>query len=90
MYFPNATEVRDHIRALVKTSKPSVRAVLIDMTANDELDITSVEMLENLAEQLHHEGIELLLAEESRYKKQYILWMCFRSEVTILKTEMQD
>jgi len=90
MYFPNATEVRDHIRALVKTSKPSVRAVLIDMTANDELDITSVEMLENLAEQLHHEGIELLLAEESRYKKQYILWMCFRSEVTILKTAVQN
>jgi SulP family sulfate permease len=37
--------------------------VLIDMTANDELDLTSVEMLENLAEQLHNEAIELLLAE---------------------------
>ena len=63
MYFPNANEVRDHIRALVKTSKTPVRTVLIDMTANDELDITSVEMLENLAEQLHNEAIELLLAE---------------------------
>jgi MFS superfamily sulfate permease-like transporter len=90
MYFPNATEVRDHIRALVKTGKPSVRAVLIDMTANDELDITSVEMLENLAEQLHHERVELLLAEVSRYKKQYILWMCFCLEVTILKTAMRN
>lgn len=63
MYFPNATAMRDGIRTLVKTSKQPVRAVLIDMAANDQLDITSAEMLENLAEQLHNEGIELLLAE---------------------------
>ena len=55
--------MRDRIKALVKSSKPPVRAVLIDMTANDELDITSDEMLENLAEEFHREGIDIMLAE---------------------------
>lgn len=36
------------------------------------------------------EGADSLTTWESRYKKQYILWMCVGSFITILKTEMQD
>ena len=35
-------------------------------------------------------GTDSLTTWESRYKKQYILWMCVGSFITILKTEMQD
>ena len=35
-------------------------------------------------------GTDSLTTWESRYKKQYILWMCVGSLITILKTEMQD
>jgi sulfate permease, SulP family len=40
-----------------------VRGYVWNVSANDELDITSNEMLENLAEEFHREGIEFMLAE---------------------------
>jgi MFS superfamily sulfate permease-like transporter len=61
LYFANARLMRDRLRALVKTSVPRPQTVLIDLVYNRKLDITSAEMLENLAEELHKDGIQLAL-----------------------------
>jgi high affinity sulfate transporter 1 len=62
LYFANARLMRDRLRTLVKESQPRPNTVLIDMVNNYNLDITSAEMLENLVEEFHKDGIEVALA----------------------------
>ncbi len=47
-----ATLVRDRVKYLVGASDPLPRAVILDIGVNDELDITSAEMLEQLMDAL--------------------------------------
>jgi high affinity sulfate transporter 1 len=63
LYFGNASLVRDRLKELAAGGSGPVRAMLYDMTANDELDVTSCEMLEQLIGDLHKAGVSLLLAE---------------------------
>ncbi|GEM_PF-3977315 len=42
---------------------PPPRAIIVDMSASDDLDITCVEMLEGLIGEFRAEGIELTAAE---------------------------
>jgi MFS superfamily sulfate permease-like transporter len=62
MFFANAALLRDRIRGLVRVTSPPVRTVLIDLEASEELDITSCDVLSQLASELKGEGIHLCLA----------------------------
>jgi SulP family sulfate permease len=63
LFYANATLVRDRIKQLVGTSDPLPRAVVIEVSANDGLDITSAEMLEQLATSLQAAQIDVALAD---------------------------
>jgi high affinity sulfate transporter 1 len=63
LFYANANLVRDHIKKLVGASDPLPRAVVLELTANAGLDITSAEMLEQLIKTLHSAGIDVALAD---------------------------
>jgi SulP family sulfate permease len=63
LFYANATLVRDRIKHLVGASDPLPRAVILEPTANDGLDITSAEMLEQLITTLHSAGIDFAFAD---------------------------
>jgi len=63
LFYANATLVRDRVKYLVGASDPLPRAVILELTANAALDITSAEMLEQLATTLRSAGIEAALAD---------------------------
>jgi sulfate permease, SulP family len=55
VFYANAQAVRDGVTAAA-TSRDDIAAVLIDLDANDQLDITSVEALTKLVADLHAHG----------------------------------
>ena len=63
LYFANASLFHSRLRELVRQSQPPPRAVIIDMSASDSLDITSLEMLEKLVTELRQANIEVMAAE---------------------------
>jgi SulP family sulfate permease len=63
LYFANALTVRDQMKTMVEESETPLRAVIIDATAQDELDITSAEMLTGLVKELHGKGLAVYVAE---------------------------
>ena len=63
MYYANALTVRDKMKAMVEESETPVRAVLFDATVQDELDITSAEVLKGVVKELHGKGLAVYVAE---------------------------
>jgi len=63
LFYANATLVRDRIKFLVGSSDPLPRAVILEPSAQDGLDITSAEMLEQLITTLRSAGIDFALAD---------------------------
>jgi high affinity sulfate transporter 1 len=63
LFYVNATLVRDAVKRQVGLTDPLPRAVILDVGATPYLDITSAEMLGQLADSLHSAGIELALAD---------------------------
>jgi MFS superfamily sulfate permease-like transporter len=63
LFYANANLVRDRIKKLVGASDPLPRALILELTANAGLDITSAEMLEQLIKTLHSAGIDIALAD---------------------------
>lgn len=61
LYFFNANVARDQILSQVAATRPV--AVVLDIGASADLDISSNDMLQALAETLRGEGVELLLAQ---------------------------
>jgi high affinity sulfate transporter 1 len=64
LFYVNATLVRDHVKQLVGEVLP--RAVVLEAGANERLDVTSAEMLEELVASLHAAGIDFALADLRR------------------------
>ncbi|HTT90795.1 MAG TPA: SulP family inorganic anion transporter, partial [Acidimicrobiales bacterium] len=62
LFYANAQAVRDAVEADVGSSSSSVKAVVFDLDANDEIDITSAEQLGKLAESLGQKGVDFALA----------------------------
>lgn len=58
LFYANAQSVADGIRDAVT---PSTRAVVLDLDANDQIDITSAEQLAKLAEGLRARHVRLIL-----------------------------
>ena len=62
LFYANAQAVRDAIEAQRADASAAVSAVIIDLDATDEIDITSAEQLNKLAETLEQAGVPLALA----------------------------
>jgi sulfate permease, SulP family len=63
LFYANATPVRDRIKALIGASNPPPKAVVIDAGANDQLDVTSLEMLTQLVQTVRSAGVDFALAD---------------------------
>lgn len=63
MYYANALTVRKQIKTLVEAAQPSLRAIVLDSSGQDSLDITSAEVLKGLVKELKGKGIEVYTAE---------------------------
>ena len=59
IYYVNAQSIQDALESLVSSSPDPVGTVLIDLDANDELDITSSEKLAKLVHDLRHNHVQV-------------------------------
>ena len=75
LFYANATPVRDAIKQLVGATNPPPKTVILDIGANERLDITSVEMLAQLLATLRSAGIDLAIADA----RQPVIQMAQRS-----------
>jgi len=62
LFFGNANRVRNRVRELLKQPTTPLEAVLVNLEASPETDVTSLEMLEQLRNELHDSGIDLYFA----------------------------
>jgi MFS superfamily sulfate permease-like transporter len=63
MFYANASLVCKTVKRLTGACEPPPRAVVLDVGANSDLDITSSENLDELVETLHSGGVDFGLAE---------------------------
>jgi len=61
-FFANANRIRSRLRELTKQTDGSLHAILINLEASPEIDVTSLEMLEQLRSELQGWGIVLYFA----------------------------
>jgi high affinity sulfate transporter 1 len=64
LFFANANRVRNRLRELVRRAG-TIRAVLLNLEASPEVDVTSLEMLEQLRSEFQESGINLYFARVS-------------------------
>jgi sulfate permease, SulP family len=62
LFFANANRVYSRMRELVRTASPPIQAVIVNLEASPEIDVTCLEMLGELRNELHKSGIRLYLA----------------------------
>ena len=62
LFFANANRVRNRLRELTASTGAPLRAVVINLEASPEIDVTSLEMLEQLRNEFQESGIELYFA----------------------------
>lgn len=62
LFFANANRVRNRVRTVVKQARTPVSAVLLNLEASPETDVTTLEMLEQLGDELKEYGIALYFA----------------------------
>jgi MFS superfamily sulfate permease-like transporter len=63
IYYANARTVRDRIKAIIDETKPLPRAVILDAGAQDQIDLTSTDMLKSLIKELCAKGITVYVAD---------------------------
>jgi SulP family sulfate permease len=63
LYYANALTVRDRVKKLIAAMEAPPRAVIIDSSAWDELDVTSTEVIKSLVKELRGNGIAVYFAE---------------------------
>jgi sulfate permease, SulP family len=62
LFFADADWVRDHVKAAAK--RPGIRSVILDASNVAFIDVTAVEMLDQLTESLAEEGVTLRVARD--------------------------
>jgi high affinity sulfate transporter 1 len=62
LFFANTNRVHSRLCELIKTTGPSLRAVIINLEASPEIDVTCLEMLSQLRNELRESGIHLYFA----------------------------
>ena len=63
IYYANALTVRDNVKTMVAAMEPPPRAVILDATSQDALDVTSIELFKGLVHELQVHHIAVYLAE---------------------------
>ena len=63
LFFANASTMHSQIRGLVSSAPIPLAAVIIDLGASEDLDISVTDMLKNMIEELDEDHIRLLLAD---------------------------
>jgi sulfate permease, SulP family len=66
LFFANARRVCEHIAAVAADRQPPPRVVLLDLSAVNDLDVTALDRLADLAEDLHGQGMVLWVAAPSQ------------------------
>jgi len=63
LYFANALTIRERIKAMVDEMEPQPNTVIIDASAQDEIDLTSADMLKSLVKELQGKGMTVMMAD---------------------------
>jgi sulfate permease, SulP family len=63
IYYANALTVQKQIKAMVEETLPPPRAILLDAAGQDDLDITSAEVLKSMLAEMKENGIDYYVAE---------------------------
>jgi high affinity sulfate transporter 1 len=63
LFFANANRILNHVRTMLRTAESPTRAVILNLEASPEIDITSAEMLGQMNDELKSSGIVLYLAK---------------------------
>jgi MFS superfamily sulfate permease-like transporter len=63
LYYANALTVRDRVKAMIAEMASPPRAVILDSSAWDQLDLTSTDVLTSLVKELRGEGITVYFAD---------------------------
>jgi len=63
MYYANALTIRDQVKTMIEEAATHPRAMLIDLGAQDQIDLTSIEVLKGLVKDLQSKGIAMYLAD---------------------------
>ena len=62
LYYANALTVRDRVKEMIAEMAPPPRAVIFDSSAQDQLDLTTTDVLRSLLKELDAIGIKALFA----------------------------
>jgi high affinity sulfate transporter 1 len=62
IFYANIKQLQVEIRNIIKSSKEEIKAVIIDLEVTNDLDIQSIDTLNEIKEELEYRGIELILA----------------------------
>ena len=63
MTYYNALTIRDRLKAMIAAEQPRPRAVVLDAAVQDQLDLTSGEVMKGFMKEMQHNGIALYAAE---------------------------
>jgi SulP family sulfate permease len=63
VYYANALTVRDIVKTMIAEMEAPPRAVIFDATTQDEIDVTSTDVIKSLFTELQGNGIQVYLAE---------------------------
>jgi MFS superfamily sulfate permease-like transporter len=63
VYYANALSVRAGVEQRIEAQEAPPRTVVLDLSVQDSLDITSAEMFAKLVAKLQQAGIEVVVAE---------------------------
>lgn len=63
LYYANALSVREAVKAMIAATEPPPRAVVFDAGAQDDIDVTSTDVVGALVKQLRESGVDVYFAE---------------------------
>jgi high affinity sulfate transporter 1 len=63
LYYANALTFRDGVKAMIDETEPLPRVVIFDLSAQDQLDLTSTDMLDSLVKELQGKGMAVAMAD---------------------------
>ena len=63
LYYANVLTTRDKIKVVIDESEPPPWALILDSTAEDQIDLTSMKMLIGLVKELQGKGIVVAMAD---------------------------
>ena len=65
LFFANSNRIRNRLHAAIKDAARPIRKVILTMEASPEIDVTSMDMLEQVRSELNESGIRLTFARVS-------------------------